>query len=57
VGGSELTLVRGLLLARDCGPCLSMPGVADLLADRLASEAGVSQLTSAAVLSCVTTLL
>lgn len=40
VSGSELGIVRGLLLARDCGPCLSMPGVADRLADRLASEEG-----------------
>lgn len=40
MGGGELGVVRGLVLRRDCGPCLSMPGVAPLLADRLASDEG-----------------
>lgn len=40
-GNDSLAVVRGLLLARDCGPCLSMPGVSEHLADRLASDQGV----------------
>lgn len=43
VGGGELGIARGLVLRRDCGPCFSMPGVAPLLADRLASDEGALQ--------------
>jgi hypothetical protein len=39
-GEDSLSVVRGLLLARDCGPCLSVPGVADHLVERLASGKG-----------------
>lgn len=42
-GEGSLGVVRGLLLARDCGPCLSMPGVAAHLAARLASDMGAQR--------------
>ena len=42
MGGQGLNIARGLVLGRDCGPCLSMPGVAPLLADRLGSEEGAA---------------